>query len=83
MTTLGPWLEQYVHNDGIRLLELPVPRAIELPEPLEGFGQMAVAWGLSYPAIDIGRIKAMRDIEDSLPLDVVDHSARFISKDDV
>ena len=81
--SLDPWLTQRVGNDGIRLLELPVPTAIELPEPLEDFGRMAVAWGLSYPPTDIGRIQAMRDIEDIPPPAVVDPSNRFISKDHV
>ena len=44
---------------------------------------MAVAWGLSYPLTDIGRIRPMRDIEDIPPSSVVDISERFTSKDQV
>ena len=69
--------------DGIRLLDLPVPRTIELPEPLENFGRMAVALGLSYPPTEIGRIVPMRDIEDIPPPVVADPSERFVSKDQV
>ena len=83
VTSLGPWLKQHVRNDGIRLLELPVPNAIELPERLQDFGRMAVAWGLSYPLTDIGRIRPMRDIEDIPPSSVTDLSGRFTSKDQV
>ena len=83
MASLGPWLKQHVRNDGVRLLELPVPSAIEFPEPLDDFARMAVAWGLSYLPMDIGRIQAMHDIEDIPPPVVVDVSKRFISKDDV
>jgi len=83
VASLGPWLKQYAHNDGIRLLELPVPTAIELAEPLQDFGRMGVAWGLSYLPTDIGRTLAMRDIEDIPRPVVADLSKRFVSKDDV
>ena len=81
--SLGPWLREHVRNDGVRLLELPVPRAIQCPEPLLDFGRMAVAWGLSYPPTDIGRILPMRDIEDIPSLAVADTDKNFISKDHV
>lgn len=80
---LHPWLKSSVFNEGIRLLKLHVPKAIELAEPLEDFNRMAVAWGLSFPKADIGDIQAMRDIEDIPPPAVVDFSGKFISKDDV
>ena len=83
VASLGPWLRQHVRNEGVRLLELPVPTAIDHPEPLHGFGRMAVAWGLSYLPTDIGRIHSMRETEDVLPPTVVDRTNRFISKDDV
>ena len=81
--SLDPWLKEHVRNEGIRILELPVPSAIELPERLRDFGRMAVAWGLSYPLTDIGRIRPMRDIEDIPPSPVVDIGERFTSKDQV
>lgn len=85
VASLGPWLKQHVHNDGIRLLELPVPNGLNCPEPLADFGRMLVAWGLSYPTNDIGHIVPMRDIED-IPRATVATSRfrdRFISKDQV
>ena len=81
--SLGPWLRQHVGNQGVRVLELPVPGTIELPELLNDFGRMAVAWGLSYPPTEIGRIRPMRDIEDAPPPPVRDLSNRYISKDQV
>ncbi len=81
--SLGPWLQQHAGNDGIRLLELPMPDTIELPEPLQGFGRMAVAWGLSYTPTEIGQTQTVRDIEDIPPPVVADRSARLITKDDV
>ena len=81
--SLGPWLWRYARNEGIRLLELPVPKAIDLPDPIGGFRRMAVAWGLSYPPTDIGDITTVSEIKDIPPPDVVDFSGRFISKDQV
>ena len=80
---MGTLLKRDLRNAGIRLLELPVPRALELPEPLAHLGRMAVAWGLSYLPTDIGRIHPMRDIED-IPLPVAaDIGQQFVSKDHV
>lgn len=81
--SLGPWLRQHTRNEGIRLLELPVPKAIDLPDPINGFRRMAVAWGLSYPSTDIGGIMTPSEIEDIPPPAVVDFSDRFVSKDQV
>ena len=81
--SVGAWLKRDVRNDGIRRLELPVPTTIDLPEPLADFGRMAVAWGLSYPPTEIGRIHAMSDIDDIGPPEVVDSTDRFVSKDQV
>ena len=80
---VGTWLKRDVRNDGIRRLDLPVPAAIDLPEPLADFGRMAVAWGLSYPPTEIGRIDVMRDIDDIGPPKVIDSRDRFVSKDQV
>ena len=84
VVSIGPWLEHHIKgSEGIRLLKLPVPNAIDLDEPLLDFGRMGVAWGLSYPPTEIGSIKAMSEIED-IPRPVpTDLSRRFISKDQV
>ena len=84
--SLGPWLQEYTNNDGIRLIELPVPKAIDLPDPIEeeDFRRMVVAYGLSYPPEDIGGIRPKGEIEDVPPLPVApDYSGRFVSKDQV
>ena len=81
--SLGPWLRRHTRNEGIRLLELPVPRGIDLPNPINDFRRMAVAWGLSYLSTDIGDIMTVSEIEDIPPPDVVDFGGRFISKDQV
>lgn len=81
--SVGTWLKCHVRNEGIRRLELPVPKTIDLHEPLVDFGRMVVAWGLSYPPTEIGRIDAMSDIGDIGPRKVIDFGDRFVSKDQV
>ena len=81
VNSLDPWLKKHAHNDGIRLLALEVPDSIELPEPLEHFGRMAVAWGLSFPSSEIGEIEPMSSIEDISPPTVKDFDKLYISKD--
>lgn len=80
---LDPWLKQYLHNGGIRLLELPAPDTIDLPEPLADMGRLAVAWGLSYPPTEIGEIQPMSAICDIPRPPSFDHTANFVSKDQV
>ena len=80
---LGPWLRSQTRNRGIRLLDLPVPGDLDCPEPINDFGRLAVAWGLSYQREKIGRIEPMSQIEDIPPLPVVDRSDRYVSKDQV
>ena len=81
--SVGTWLKRDVRNEGIRPLDLPVPKTIDLPEPLPDFGRMVVAWGSSYPPTEIGRIDAMSDIDDIRPPEVAASGDRFVSKDHV
>ena len=81
--SVGTWLKRDVRNEGIRPLDLPLPKTIDLPESLADFGRMVVAWGLSYPPTEIGRIDAMSDIDDIGPREVVASGDRFVSKDHV
>ena len=76
---LNRWLINDAANDGIRLIELPVPTAINLPDPPQDLGRMAVAWGLSYP--DIGQIHPECSIHDIPPPPIRDITDLFISKD--
>ena len=78
---LGPWLKHDAGNEGIRLLELPVPTGIDLPEPLQDFSRMAVAWGLSY--LDIGEIHPECSIQDIPPPPIRPYTDVFVSNDDV
>jgi hypothetical protein len=78
---LHPWLRHHASNEGVRLLELPIPTNIELPVPLSDFGRLAVAWGLSYPPSEIGEILPPSVISDMPPPRLIDISSRFTSKD--
>ena len=80
---LGPWLRSSTRNGGIRLLDLPAPSTLDCPEPINDFGRLAVAWGLSYLPDQIGGIEPMSQIEDIPPLTVADRSGRYVSKDQV
>jgi hypothetical protein len=78
---LGPWLRKHAQNGGIRLVELPIPRNIDLPEPLEQFNRLAVAWGLSYPPTEIGEFRSPSKIADVPLPQPNDWAYHFISKD--
>lgn len=80
---LGPWLREYTQNVGIRPLDLPTPKNIDLPVPVADFGRLAVAWGLSYPPSEIGEVLPPSAIEDIPPAKAIDPSGRFVSKDQV
>jgi hypothetical protein len=81
VAALHPWLRRHVRNEGMRLLELPIPINIELPLPLSDFARLAVAWGLSYPPNEIGEILPPSTIDDIPPSGVVDLDGRFVTKD--
>jgi hypothetical protein len=80
---LGPWLSKHAQNDGIRLVELPIPTNIDLPEPIRDFNRLAVAWGLSHPPTEIGGFRPPSKIADIPPPQEVDWSSGFVSKDQV
>lgn len=79
---LRPWLKKHTRNNGIRLLDVRIPRSIDLPEPLSEFGRLAVAWGLSYPADQIGEFSAPSSIAITPPLPHRQPN-NYISKDQV
>jgi hypothetical protein len=78
---LRPWLRLHAHNDGIRLLELPIPPYIDLPVAIPDFARLAVAWGLSYPPSEIGEVLPSSALDDILPAKPADLTDRFVSKD--
>ena len=77
---LHQWMKVYTRNEGLRLLELPVPTTIDLPEPLSDLSRMAVAFGLSYLPTEIGQITRSSGIDD-IEQRSKDYLSKFISKD--
>lgn len=69
--------------DGLNIM------TVEKPEPLEGdihndeYHRLAVAWGLSYPGIDIGEITRPDEIDDVPDKRGVVKQATYVSKDEV
>ena len=61
---LHQWMKRYTRNEGLRLLDLPVPTTIDCPEPLSDLSRMAVAFGLSYLPTEIGQITPPSGIDD-------------------
>ena len=82
--SLGPWLEEHARNSGIRLMDLPSPTLAGSQGLSADFSRLAVAFGLSYPPDQIGKIESPSEIEDiPLPVASKDIEDRYISKDQV
>jgi hypothetical protein len=79
--SLKPWLRQHAQNEGVRLLELPIPTNIDLPVGVSDFGRLAVAWGLSYPPSEIGEIFSPSAVKDKPPPIAIDWTERFTGKE--
>ncbi len=75
-----PGLRQHAQNEGVRLVELPVPTNIDWPIAGPDFGRLAVAWGLSYPPSEIGEIFLPSAIKDKSPPIAIDWTGRFTGK---
>lgn len=74
------------HAYKIRVEKLPQPQRLSAPHlPSDSYDRLSVAYGLSYNAMDIGRIIQANEIEDcKIPHKDSDrYSGSFVSKDDV
>lgn len=76
-------MKKNLANDGIRLLELPAPATIDLPERLGDMSRMVVAFGLSYPPDEIGRIHPPSGTEDFRMPERGSYTRVFVSKEQV
>ena len=74
--------QSHYRTDGIRFIDVPAPSSIDWPEAHEGIARLGVAWGLSNPPEEIGKIHPMSAVDD-VRAQVQRESARFVSKDDV
>lgn len=78
---LDRWLKANVGNKGILLLEAPVPEP--LSQQMTDYHRLAVAWGLSHRALDIGEITPADKIEDIESNESNIMSPNFIDKEQV
>ena len=81
VSSLGPWMQQNSENDGLRPIKLPTPKTLDLPFESFDFSRMAVAWGLSFPAEDIGKIIPLNEITDVPVRTRTNWRDNYISKD--
>ena len=85
---LDNWLSSCVENDGVLIISPPFPESLnrqtenQTRKPIE-YQYMAVAWGLSHRAIDIGEIIPADRFEDIVPVKPVEFRSRYISKEQV
>jgi hypothetical protein len=73
--------EEYYTPSVLRPVSVPMPITLEKDLSKDLFHRLAVAWGLSYPSIEIGNVYRPGDISDISPKEVMDTTAGFISKD--
>lgn len=78
---LDAWTQQYYGNEGIILQEVPVPETLKINT--DEYHRLAVAWGLSHRALDIGEIIASDRIDDIDPPARRKWENNYISKDQV
>lgn len=71
-----------VKSRGIRRIQLPVPDTIG-GEASVVFHRLAVAWGLSYRAVDIGDVIPAEAFEPGDPIKRIPWEDRYLSKDDM
>ncbi len=68
-------------NGGAVLLPVPKPRSLK--GEISDYHRLAVAWGLSHRALDVGEIIPRDRIEDMPPLPRREYRDNYISKDQV
>ncbi|MBM3575823.1 MAG: hypothetical protein FJX39_08950 [Alphaproteobacteria bacterium] len=83
LSSLNPWIRAHTNIEGINLINLPTPRNLDTPEPIQNLDRLAVAWGLSYPPDEIGPVYLPVELDDLPPPIYLDITDRYISKDQV
>lgn len=78
--TLDAWIRRYCSNDGVIEIPMPVPRNLSCIG--DDGHRLAVAWGLSHRALDVGEITPPEYIDDIVPIERRAEHA-FIGKDQV
>lgn len=81
---LDAWLRKYVGNDGINILPVPVPASFKesstrVTETEQR--RLAVAWGLSHRALDVGEITPADQIPDEPPPPIRSWRDKYVGKE--
>jgi hypothetical protein len=81
---LNAWLKHYCKNDGTNILSVPMPSSLtHSAREANGYHYLAVTWGLSHRALDIGQIIPSDRIPDAEPPKPLNWRSRFIDKEQV
>jgi len=80
MEALTPWLRKYAEAEGVPINDLEDPDSLSSNKDTEP-GRLVVAWGLSYPEIDIGDLVRPSEIEDIPRPSYRDISEQFIGQE--
>ena len=80
MEALTPWLRQHTEAEGVPINTLEDPDSLSSNKDTEP-GRLVVAWGLSYPEIDIGDLVRPSEIEDIPRPSYRDISEQFIGQE--
>jgi hypothetical protein len=79
---LDNWLKHNAHNNGAVLLDIPVPDSLtHTGKQKDDNLFLAVTWGLSHRAMDVGDIIPADRIKDADPPRKLDVHGRFIGKE--
>lgn len=77
---LDVWLKHHCKNDGTNILSVPMPASLTNPTEKDGSLYLAVPWGLSHRALDIGEIIPADRIPDAEPPKPLNLRNRFMIK---
>lgn len=79
---LNDWLKYYTDNDGITILPAPVPETLtHAGTKVDDNLFLAVTWGLSHRALDVGSIIPADSIPDVEPPRPMDIRSRYVGKE--
>jgi hypothetical protein len=79
---LHDWLKYYTRNDGIIILNAPIPDSLtDSIKNAEEYQLFAVAWGLSHRSMDIGEIIPADQIPDIEPPPPLNWRKRYVGKE--
>lgn len=73
------WIKTYSGNEGATVLDAPIPETLNTKDGQ--YERLAVAWGLSHRALDVGEIIPADQIDDIDPPKLIDWRGQHIGKE--